>query len=101
MVGMWLRVQEHLDVLEAEAELCNARHDHGCGGGIAAIEHDVALGSCDQEGRGIACAHVVQVTSDAERFGGPPPPPPLSVHPPPDQDHRKKTHQPHNALETA
>ena len=70
MVWMWLRVQKHFDVLDAEAELGDARHDHRGGARIAAIEHDVTLGPGDEEGRGIRRANVVQVAGDAERFGG-------------------------------
>src|SRR6185503_16356141 len=71
VVGVRLRVQEHFDVRDVEAELRDARHDQSRGGGIAAVEHDVALGPGDEEGRGVGRAHIVEVAGDAERFGWP------------------------------
>src|SRR6185503_257658 len=85
VVGMWLRVQKHLDVLDAEAELRDARHDQRRGGGITAIEHDVALGPGDEEGGGVGRPHVVQVAGDAERFGRPLPASLVRVQPPTDK----------------
>ena len=70
VIGVRLRVQEHFDVLDVEAELRDARHDHLRGGGIAGVEHDVALGPGDEEGGDIVRADVVEVAGDAERFGG-------------------------------
>ena len=64
-----LRVQEHFDVLDVEAELRDARHDHRRGAGIAAVEHDVALGPGDEERRDVVRADVVEIAGDAERFG--------------------------------
>ena len=93
MVRMRLRVQEHSDILDAEAEFRNARHDHRCGCGIAAIEHDVALGPGDEEGRGIRRANVVQVAGDAERFGGPLPASLCRIQPPAHEYQRKNTRQ--------
>jgi hypothetical protein len=52
-----------------------------------------------QEDRGIACAHLVQVTSDAERFGGPLPASLCRVQPPADEYQRKNTHQPQQDYE--
>ena len=69
VVGVRLRVQEHFDVLDVEAELRDARHDHLRSGGIAGVEHDVALGPGDEEGRDVVRADVVEVAGDAERFG--------------------------------
>ncbi len=39
--------------------------------GIAAVEHDVALGPGDEEGRDGIGADVVEIAGDAERLGGP------------------------------
>ena len=63
-------VEQHFDVLDVEAELRDAGHDHRRGGGIAAVEHDVALGPGDEEGRDVVRADVVEIAGDAERFGG-------------------------------
>ena len=71
----------------------NARDDHRRGAGIAAIEHDMALGPSDEKGRGIGRANVVEVASDAERFGGPLPASLCRVQPPTSQDQRKNTGQ--------
>ena len=90
---MWLRVQKHFDVLDAEAELRNVRHDHRRGAGIAAIEHDVALGPGDEEGRGICRPNVVQVAGDAERFGRALPASLCRIEPPADEYQRKNTRQ--------
>src|SRR5262245_11132320 len=90
---MRLRVQEHFDILDAEAEFRNARDDHWCGGGIAAVEHDVAFGSSDEEGRGIRCANVAEVAGDAERFSGSLPASLCRVQPPADEYQRNNTCQ--------
>src|SRR5688572_7317850 len=93
MIGMWLRVQKHSDVFDAEAELRDARDDHRRGCGIAAIEHDVALGPSDKEGRSIGRADVIQVAGDAERFGRPLPASFCRVQPPADKCKRNNTHE--------
>jgi hypothetical protein len=64
------RVDQEFDVLDVEPELRDARDDHRRGGLIAAIEHDVPLGSGDEEGRDGVRADVVEIAGDAERFGG-------------------------------
>jgi hypothetical protein len=92
VVGMWLRVQKHFDVLDIEAELRDARHDHRRRARIAAVEHDMALGPGDEEGRGIVRADVVQVPGDAERFGGSLPASLCRVQGPADEYQRKHTH---------
>ena len=89
VVGVRLRVQEHFDVLDVEAELRDARHDHRRGAGIAAVEHDVALGPGDEEGRDVVRADVVEVAGDAERFGGLLPADLCRVQPPADDYQRK------------
>jgi hypothetical protein len=93
VVGVRLRAQEHFDVLDVEAELRDARHDHRRGAGIAAVEHDVALRPGDEEGRDIVRADVVQVAGDAERFGRLLPASLCRVQPPTDEYQRKSTHQ--------
>jgi hypothetical protein len=70
VIGMRFRVQEHFDILDVEAELRDAPHDHRRGGGIAGVEHNVALWRGDEEGGDVVRAHVVEVAGDAERFGG-------------------------------
>jgi hypothetical protein len=74
VVGVRLRIQEHLHILYVETELRDARHDHGRGGGIATVEEDVALGSGDEEGRGIARADVVQFAAMRNGSASPCPP---------------------------
>jgi hypothetical protein len=70
VIGVRLRVEKHFDVLDVEAELGDARHNHtGCRR-IAGVEDDVPLGPGDQEGRDVARSDVVEVASDAERFSG-------------------------------
>ncbi len=72
---------------------CDDRDDHRCGAGIAAVEHDVAFGPGDEEGRGIRRANVVQVAGDAERLGGPLPAALRRVQPPADEDQCENTRQ--------
>src|SRR3954453_12659809 len=93
VVGMRLRVQEHFDVLDVEAELRDARHDHWRGAGIAAIEHDVPRGPGDEERRDIIRADVVQIARDAERFDRRLSAPLRRIQPPADEYQRKNTRQ--------
>ena len=61
--------------------------------GIAAVEHDVALGPGDEEGRDVVRADVVEVAGDAERFGGLLPADLCRVQPPADEHQRKNAQQ--------
>jgi hypothetical protein len=70
VVGVRVRIQEHRDVPDVEAERRDARHNHRRGAGITAVEHDVARGPGDEEGRDVVGADLVEIAGDAERFGG-------------------------------
>ena len=61
--------------------------------GIATVEHDVALGPGDEEGRDVVRADVVEVAGDAERFGGLLPAALCRVQPPADEYQRKSDQQ--------
>jgi hypothetical protein len=58
------------------------------GGGIAAVEHDVALGPGDEEGRDVVRADIVEVAGYAERFGRLLPADFCRVQPPADEHQR-------------
>ena len=93
MVGVRLRVQEHFDVLDVEAELGDAGHDHRRGGGIAAIEHDVPCGTGDEEGGDIVRADVIQIAGDAERLNRLLPAPLCRIQPPAGEYQRNNSYQ--------
>lgn len=93
VIGMRLGVQEDFDVLDVEAELRDACHDHWRGAGISAVEHDVAFRSGDEESRDIRGADVVEVAGDAERFRWPLSAALCSIQPPADEDQRNKSQQ--------
>ena len=93
MIRVGFRVQEQFDILDVEAELGDAPHDQLRGGGIAGVEHDVALGSGDEEGGDVARADVVEVAGDAERFGRPLASDFRGVQPPADENQRENDQQ--------
>src|SRR5687767_14817811 len=47
VVEMRMRVEQHLDIANVEAELRDAADDQRCGLGIPAVDQDVALGPGD------------------------------------------------------
>ena len=67
---MRLRVEQHLDVANVEAEPRDAVHDQRRRAGVAAVDQDVPFRAGQQECGDVAGADVIKVAGDAERIGG-------------------------------
>src|SRR5690349_23138178 len=68
VVGVRVRVEEDLHVLDAEAELRDAPDDERGGLRIAAVDQDVALRPGDQERCDAGRADVIEIAGNLERL---------------------------------
>jgi hypothetical protein len=93
VIRVRFRVQEHLDILDIEAEFRNAPHDHLRSRGIAGVVHDVAFEPGDEKGGNVGRPDVVQIARYAERFCRPLSADLVRVQPPGDKKQRERDHQ--------